>query len=77
MKQRPRRFLESTGRERKGKGFETEIQEVLSAIGSAYCSLKRLGNKIGSAYYSLQRLGKHHYKMLTIGREGKRKGFDT
>ena len=36
-------------------------------------------NKIGSAYYSLQRLGKYctTKKMLTIGREGKRKGFET
>ena len=60
FKLRPRALV---GREGKGKGFETETQEVLSAIGSAYCSLKTLGsntNKIGSAYYSLQRLGKHH-----------------
>ena len=28
------------GREGKRKGFETETQEVLNAIGSAYCSLK-------------------------------------
>ena len=47
-------------REGKGKGFETENQEVLSAIESAYCSLKTTTNKIGSAYYSLQKLGKHH-----------------
>ena len=27
----------------KRQGFETETQEVLSSIGSAYCLLKRLG----------------------------------
>ena len=43
-----------------------QTQEVLSAIGSAYCALKRL-------------LGKHHKhnKMLTIGREGKRKEIQS
>ena len=30
------------GREGKRKGFETETHEVLSAIGSTYCSLKTL-----------------------------------
>ena len=51
------------GREGKWQGFETDTQEVLSAIGSAYCSQTTLG--------------KHHNKMLTIGRVGKRQKFET
>ena len=43
FKLRPRRSLAPVGMKGKGQGYEAETREVLSTLGSAYCSLKRLG----------------------------------
>ena len=81
MKQRPRRSRSPIGREGKGQGFETETQEVLSLIGSAYCSLKRLGKHHKQNRECLLLTTESRQAplttMLTVGREGKRQGFET
>ena len=69
------------GREGKWQGFETETQEVLKATESAYSSLKRLGKHHKQNRECLLLTTEIRQaplnKMLTIGRERKKKGFET